>query len=62
MCTSYLFIFFNLLRDGRRGPPGLLVRITQPIWMVCFYLTNIYIVVIMSDTILEDSEPLTHFL
>lgn len=36
------------------------MRITQPTWTVYFYLTNIHIVAVMSNTILEVAEPLTH--
>lgn len=36
------------------------MRITQPTGTIYFYLTNIHIVAIMSNTILEDAEPLTH--
>lgn len=35
------------------------MRITQPTWTVYFYLTNIHIVAVMSNTILKVAEPLT---
>lgn len=58
MCTSYYF--FLPCEGCEKRPPGLLVRITQPTWTIYFYLTNVHIVAIKSNTILEDAEPLTH--